>query len=149
MSTPPEFETRRLDILKKLEGQHFMHHIGFEILSVKPGEVMGEMPLPNFTRQQLGLLHGGVTATVADIVAGFAAYSVTPLHQHVVTADINIMYYRPGQGDRLRAVGRVRKAGSKLHFCESEIWVRQGEEWIQIAHSTSTMAVIDAAAPAK
>ncbi len=147
MSVTPDFESRRNDILKKLEGQHFMHHIGFEILSVEPGEVMGEMPLPNFTRQQLGLLHGGVTATVADIVAGFAAYSLTPLHQHVVTADINIMYYRPGQGDRLRAIGRVKKAGNKLHFCESEIWVRKEGEWIHIAQSTSTMAVIDTVPP--
>ena len=73
-----------------------MHHIGFSLTRIEPGQIEGEMDLPEFTRQQLGFLHGGVTATVADIVAGFAAYSLTPLDKHVVTADINIMYYKPG-----------------------------------------------------
>jgi len=142
MSEPADFESRRADILQKLEGQHFMHHIGFRITDIQPGEITGEMDLVAFTRQQLGFLHGGVTATVADIVAGFAAYSLTPLHQHVVTADINIMYYKPGTGNRLRAVGCVKKAGSKIHFCESEVWVEQEGDWQIVARSTSTMAVI-------
>jgi uncharacterized protein (TIGR00369 family) len=137
------FEIRRNDILKKLEGQHFMHHIGFNLTRIEPGEIHGEMDLPGFTRQQLGFLHGGVTATVADIVAGFAAYSLTPLEKHVVTADINIMYYKPGIGSKLKAIGQVKKAGSRLHFCESEIWVMNDqEEWELVARSTSTMAVI-------
>ncbi len=142
MTTPPDFEKRRADIFQKLQGQHFMHHIGFDLTAVEPGVVTGEMILQPFTRQQMGYLHGGVTATVADVVAGFAAYSLTPAEQHVVTADINIMYYRPGIGEKLRAVGRVLKAGSKIHFCESEVWVQQKDEWVLVARSTSTMAVV-------
>lgn len=133
---------QRARIQEKLKGQHFMHHIGFEITRIEKGHVEGEMPLAPFTKQQLDYLHGGVTATVADIVAGFAAYTMSPLDQNVVTSNLQVMYYYPGQGERLRAVGRVVKAGSRLHYCESEIFVyRQGEPTL-IAKATATMVVV-------
>jgi uncharacterized protein (TIGR00369 family) len=129
-------------IREKLKGQHFMHHLGFDLVEIGQGLIVGEMPLAQFCMQQLGYVHGGVTATVADIVAGFAAYSVSPLDRNVVTSNLHVMYYAPGQGERLRAVGRVLKAGSRLHYCESEVFVLQGGEYRLIARATSTMAVV-------
>ena len=137
-----DLNAHRERILEKLKGQYFMRHIGFELTEISQGLVKGSMPLADFAKQQLGFLHGGVTATVADIVAGFAAYSCSPLDKNVVTSSLNVMYYHPGEGERVEAIGRVLKAGSRLHYCESEIYVIKENEALLIARATSTMVVI-------
>ena len=90
----------------------------------------------------MGYVHGGITATLADIVAGFAAYTRTPLDRNVVTSSLHVQFFSPGYGDSLRAVGRVVKAGSRLHYCESDIWVVQNGEERLMARAISTMAVV-------
>jgi uncharacterized protein (TIGR00369 family) len=135
-------EAQRARIAEKLKGQRFMRHLGFEITRIDQGEVEGEMLLAEFALQQMDFVHGGVTATLADIVAGFAAYTCSPLDRNVVTSGLHIQYFAPGYGERLRAVGRVVKAGSRLHYCESEVYaVDTGGERL-IARAISTMAVV-------
>lgn len=135
-------EEHRARIAEKLKGQHFMRHLGFEITRIDAGEVEGEMPLAAFALQQMDYVHGGVTATVADIVAGFAAYTCTALDKNVVTSGLHIQYFAPGYGQKLRAVGKVTKAGSRLHYCESEVYVTDQAGERLIARAISTMAVV-------
>lgn len=119
-----------------------MRHLGFEITRIDAGEVEGEMPLETFALQQMDYVHGGVTATVADIVAGFAAYTCTPLDRNVVTSSLHIQYFAPGYGERLRACGKVVKAGSRLHYCESEVYACDAEGERLIARAIATMVVV-------
>jgi uncharacterized protein (TIGR00369 family) len=126
-----------------LTRQFFMKHMGFHIDTFASGRIEGELQMDQIHKQQHGMAHGGVTATIADIVAGFAAYTVVQPHQHVVTAELKVSYLNPGFGPTLRAVGRVLKAGSKLVFCESEVYsVGQGEPLL-IAKASATMAIIE------
>lgn len=139
----PVFADYEKRIREKLKGQHFMHHIGFDLTEIYAGKVVGQMPIAPFTKQQMGFVHGGVTATVADIVMGFAAYSLVGEHKHVVTADLRVSYFAPGVGNMLIAKGYVEKPGNMLHFCSAEIFVlNQLGEQILIAQASSTMAVI-------
>ncbi len=126
-----------------LERQAFMKHIGFELRVIEEGRTEGWLDIKEIHKQQKGLVHGGVTATVADIVAGFAAYTTVPADCHVVTAEIKISYFKAGVGDKLHAIGYVIKAGRKLNFCEAEVWSVKGEERTLIAKATTTMAVIN------
>lgn len=135
-------EEQRRRIAEKLIGQRFMHHLGFKITRIDAGEVEGEMPLADFSLQQMDYVHGGVTATVADIVAGFAAYTCSPLHQNVVTSSLHVQYFAPGYGSSLRAIGKVVKAGSRLHYCESEVYACDGQHKRLIARAIATMAVV-------
>lgn len=137
-----ELEAQQKRIARKLEGQHFMHHIGFEITRIDLGEVEGQMPIAPFSLQQMGYVHGGITATLADIVAGFAAYTRTSLEQNVVTSSLHVQYFAPGYGQSLRALGKVVKAGSRLHYCEREVYVLADGEERLIARAISTMAVV-------
>ena len=135
----PDFKAR---VSKFLERQHFMKLVGFELSVIGEGITEGWLELKKEHQQQTGLVHGGVTATLADIVAGFAAYTLVPEEQHVVTAEIKISYFNPGKGDRLYAKGWVVKQGRKLNFCEAEVWCYQGENKTLIAKATTSMAVI-------
>ena len=135
---PTDLETR---IRRKLLGQHFMHLIGADLTLIAPGRVEAELPLALAHQQQRGFVHGGVTATLADLVAGFAATTLVPDTHGVVTADLRISYLHPGVGQRLRAVGWVLKPGRRLHFCEAEVWCDD----LLIAKASATMAVVEPA----
>lgn len=128
-------------ILEKTTGQHFMHHIGFTLDRIEAGFVTGSMYNQEHIRQQAGFLHGGATATFADLVMGFAAYSLVGEDEAVVTADLRISYLNPGVGKLFRAEGQVIKNGRKLIFCEAEIFA----DHLLIAKASASMAVVSLA----
>lgn len=125
-----------------LERQHFMKHIGFELNVIEEGITEGFLILDELHLQQKGLVHGGVIATVADITMGFAAYTVVPEDQHVVTGELKVSYLNPGKGNRLRAKGWVLKQGRKINFCEAEVWCYEAEEAVLIAKASASMVTI-------
>lgn len=135
----PDFENR---IRKFLERQYFMHHIGFDLNVIEAGRTEGRLTFDQIHQQQRGFAHGGLVATLADITAGFAAYTLVPEDQHVVTAEIKVSYFHPGMGDSLFAKGWVVKPGSMIHFCEAEVWSQKEDEQLLIAKATTSMAVI-------
>jgi uncharacterized protein (TIGR00369 family) len=77
--------------------------------------------------------------TAADIVMGFAAYTVVPKNFGVVTVDLNVSFLNPGIGDELIAKGRVVKAGKSIVFCEAELFVRSLGSEVKTNRATSTM----------
>ncbi len=136
----PDYEQ---DIREKLERQEFMKLMGFEITKIEVGRIEGELNLAPHHKQHKGFTHGGVIATLADIVAGFAAVSLVPKDHNVVTAELKVSYFHPGVGEKLLAKGYVLKAGRKLNFCEAEVYVVKGDSPpLLIAKATTTMATI-------
>ncbi|TAE81600.1 MAG: PaaI family thioesterase [Bacteroidetes bacterium] len=130
-------------VKEKIGGNHFSQYIGIDIHRIAEGEIEATINLLDNHRQQMGFMHGGVTATLADVVSGFAAYTLVKRGQGVVTADLRVSYLNPGVGDKVYAKGYVIKAGSRMHFCEAEIWIFDGHgNRIDIAKSSSTMVVI-------
>lgn len=136
----PDF---RETILAHLERQEFMKHINCRLTVIEPGYVEAEIDLDVIHQQQIGLVHGGVTATIADVAAGFAGFTLVGPRQHTVTAELKISYFAKGRGRRLRAVGRVVKPGRSLHFCEVDVYCHdEDDRAVLIARATTTMAVI-------
>lgn len=137
----PDFRAR---LLKALERQFFMKLIGFHITKIEPGYIEGELQIEEKHLQQHDFLHGGLMATCLDIAMGFSAFTLLPADKAVVTADINISYYNPGDGVKLIARGWVDKPGSRLYFCEGEITVvdKKGNE-VLTNKAKSIMCVID------
>ncbi|SDL43951.1 uncharacterized domain 1-containing protein [Catalinimonas alkaloidigena] len=134
-------------IREKLKGQHFMHLIGFDLTEIREGHIEGWLTLEEKHRQQFGFVHGGVISTLCDIVAGFAAYSLVPPDCGVVTGELKISYFKPGLGERLHVVGRVLKAGRRIHFCEAEVYAHTGDKRDFIAKATTTMVVVKPTTP--
>jgi uncharacterized protein (TIGR00369 family) len=101
-------------------------------------------------RQHSGFVHGGVTATLADVVMGFASLSLVPRGHQVMTVELKVSYLNPGVGDRVLAHGWVLKQGQKLNFCEAELFcIKEADEPVLIAKASATMATIDPAAVQK
>lgn len=89
-------------------------------------------------RQQHGFVHGGVIATIADHTAGGAARSASGT-KDVLTVEFKINYLRPAQGERLRCVGTVLRAGKIAVVAESLVYCSQPEEEQLVAKLTETL----------
>jgi uncharacterized protein (TIGR00369 family) len=86
--------------------------------------VEAEMEVKPEHLQQNQFFHGGLLATMADVVMGFAAFTLLDGEHSVVTADLQVSYLLPGSGSILRAKGWVKKPGNQLHFCAAELFAK-------------------------
>jgi len=127
---------------RHLAKQKFMHHIEFSLHKIEAGYTEGDMKLKPIHHQQDGFAHGGLVASIADIVAGFAAYTLVGVDQHVVTGEIKISYFAKGDGDSLRAKGIVVKPGKRVNFCEAEVYSVKGTSETLIAKASTSMIII-------
>jgi uncharacterized protein (TIGR00369 family) len=128
----------------RLKSNHFINHIGLTLHKLDKGEAEIGINVEEFHLQQNGFLHGGVTATLADVATGIAAYTCCPEGKNVVTADLKISYLNPGTSKKVKAIGKVTKAGLLIFFCECEVFdIVEGEEDKLIAKATAIMVAVD------
>lgn len=116
---------------------------GVEVVVTMKPELIGNI------HQQI--LHGGVTATVLDVVGGLTAFagltasrddwSVEELQQRLTTLgtiDLRIDYLRPGRGQIFTGTGQVIRSGNRVSVCRMELHNEQGTH---IAFGTGTYMV--------
>lgn len=142
MSFTPKNPKFRERIKDQLTRQNFMHHMNFDLNVIEAGKMEGELEIQPIHFQQDGFVHGGVVATIADIVAGFSAVSLVGEDQGVVTGEIKISYFARGEGEKLKAIGKVVKAGKRMNFCEAEVFSVSNRVEKLIAKATTSMITI-------
>jgi uncharacterized protein (TIGR00369 family) len=123
--------------------QTIMATIGAAVQSVRRGEVEVVLPFSGKILQQHGFVHAGAVATIADSACGYAALSVMPADAAVLTTEFKIHLLSPAKGERLRAVGRVVRAGKKLVITIGEVFAEEGGASKQVALITASMMVVD------
>ena len=70
----------------------------------------------------LGMMHGGVAASMLDSFLGRAAFETSPPGHHVVTIQLNVHFIRPARpGDRLIADGSIEHSGRRTAVVRGEI----------------------------
>jgi uncharacterized protein (TIGR00369 family) len=114
----PEFERR---IRESFDRQKVMTLIGARLGSVEPGRVVIELPYRDDLVQQHGFVHAGIVSTIADSAGGYAGYSLMPAGSSVLSVEYRMHLLAPADGERLRATGRVVRAGRTLTVCELEV----------------------------
>jgi uncharacterized protein (TIGR00369 family) len=120
----------------------FIKYIGFEISKIEAGYLEGILEFKEFHAQQNGWLHGGITATILDMIQGFASYSMVEEGQKVVTVEAKISYFNPGEAQIFYSRGGVVKSGKRFHFCEAEIYYLKDTKEVTVAKGSATMAII-------
>lgn len=119
-----------------------MKLVGISLDRIDEGTTEATLLLKEEHLQQTGLVHGGVITTIADIVAGLAAYTLMPEDCHVVTAELKVSFFSPGKGQSLFAKGWVLKQGYRMNFCEAEVYAIDMGKKKLIAKCTTTMATL-------
>ena len=109
-------------VAKSFESQAFMKTIGAKLNSVDEGRVVISVDLKPSMMQQHGFGHAGVTFSIGDSAAGYAALTKMGKNQEVLTSEMKIHLMSPADGKILKAVGSVLKAGRRLLVVQSNIY---------------------------
>lgn len=100
--------------------------LGLELESLEPGHVVFWMAVKPRHKQMHGVVHGGVLATLADTVAAIAAYTMVPRGTQIATVEMKINFLEPVPDGRLKADGKVLRAGRNFIVTECEIFNDRG-----------------------
>ena len=133
------------EVYARFGANHFSRHLGLELISASEEEVVIGLPVQEQHLQNVGFVHGGILATLADVAMGFAAVARTRVDQHVLTGDLRVSYLNPGTGPYIYARGYALKAGRRLVFTEAEIYREADGERVLICKASGTMVVVDKA----
>lgn len=94
---------------------------GMTLERVAEGEVDVALEVEDRHRNLLGIVHGGVIATLADTATGLAYRTVLePGTQHVTT-QLSVTYLAAGRGGRILARGKVVKRGRRTGYAEADV----------------------------
>jgi uncharacterized protein (TIGR00369 family) len=117
-----DFSVNNFDkIFQSFENQTFMKTIGAKLDLVEEGKTIISVKLSPPLMQQHGFGHAGVTFSIGDSAAGYAALTKMGKPQEVLTSEMKIQLLSPASGEILKAVGSVLKAGRRLVVVQSNI----------------------------
>ncbi len=138
-----KFEPRDPDWDKKVRDsfarQTVMTTIGARIAALRPGYCEIELPFRRDLCQQHGFLHAGITTTIADSAAGYAAFSLMPRGSSVLTVEFKVNLMAPAAGDLFIGRGKVIKPGRTLLAVEAEVIARGPNGEKTVAQMLATM----------
>ena len=109
--------------------------IGFDLISVKPGEAVINFQATEAHSNPMGTLHGGVLCDIADAAMGIAYSANLDEGESFTTLELKINFLKPIWKARLLATGRVVKPGRTVGLVECDITDEKGN---LVARTTST-----------
>lgn len=126
-------------ISQSFEQQAFMKTLGAQLDLVEHGKVIISVCLKRSMMQQHGFGHAGITFSIGDSAAGYAALTQMGENQEVLTSEMKIHLLSPADGKILKAVGSVLKTGKKLIVVKSDIYSIKDEKEKMVATMLGTM----------
>ncbi len=126
-------------VAQSFESQAFMKTIGAELVLVEQGKVIITLKLKSSLMQQHGFGHAGVTFSIGDSAAGYAALTKMESHQEVLTSEMKIQLVSPSSGSMLKAIGSVIKAGRRLLVVKSDVYSVSDKKEKLVATMLGTM----------
>ncbi|WP_435006662.1 PaaI family thioesterase [Tundrisphaera lichenicola] len=116
--------------------RHFLESLGVKA----DGEGRLILEVAETHLRSLGLVHGGVIATLLDSVMGMAAARSSPVEHYLVTAQLNVNFIRPAlDGETLIAFADVRHVGRRTAVAQGEIRTDSGS---LVATSSATFVYV-------
>ncbi len=131
-------------IQRSFDAQTLMTTLGARMTRIDAGEIEITAPILPLALQQQGFGHAGLTFAIGDSAAGYAALTMLPLGNEVVTAEIKINLLAPARGDHLIATGKVIKAGRRICVVTSEVHAVTAGKRTCIAILQGTMVPVPA-----
>lgn len=119
--------------------QGMMSALQAQLISAASGRVVIRAPLLPHHSQQHGAAHAAVSFALGDSAAGYAALTLMPENQEVMTAEIKINLLAPAIGDHLEAIGEVMRAGRRLSVVRAEVFAITDQTRKSVALLQGTM----------
>lgn len=100
----------------------FARLLGIELDNVGSGTATLGLSIRPELKQNQGVVHGGVIASLIDTATAFAILSLLEPGEKVTTVDLTISYLRPITDGRIKAVAKVLRAGRRLLVVSAEVF---------------------------
>lgn len=134
-----------LDYLRAMERGELppppmMATMGFGMAEVEEGRVVFYADPDEYHYNPIGVVHGGLAATIADSVMGCAIHSTLPAGAGYTTLEFKINFVRPLTRDtgRVFCEGRTIHVGGRAATAEARLTDGEGRLY---AHATTTCMV--------
>jgi uncharacterized protein (TIGR00369 family) len=99
----------------------FARLLGIELEAIDRGIATLGLTIRHELKQNHGVVHGGVIASLIDTATAFAILSLLAPREKVTTADLTISYLRPLTVGRVTATAKVVRAGRRLFVVSAEV----------------------------
>ena len=93
------------------ERSHYALHNHIAITRIQPGEAEGELTVCQDSLNLLNVVHGGALFTLADTVAGTAAFTTG---RTCVTLDSSMQFLSAAKGDKVFCAAVPKKVGRTI-----------------------------------
>jgi uncharacterized protein (TIGR00369 family) len=115
--------------------------MGFAIAEIEEGRVVFAAAPAEYHYNPIGLVHGGMAATLLDSAMGCAVQSILPAGVGWTTLELKVSFIRPMSRDtgEVRAIGTLLHPGRQVATAEGRIEDGRGK---LLAHATSTCLVL-------
>lgn len=128
------------DLLDRGFAPHLLGgYMGVQVLACRDGRAHLRMPFRSHYLQNMGVVQGGVIATICDMTMAWAVLSqVYP--RHSPTIDLNVSYLRPVTEQDLDCEAFVLRAGRSVAYARAELTNPEG---VLVATATGSFLVRD------
>ncbi len=110
----------------------FLDELGFKVESAAEGHCRISVPVTSRIMNPYGVLHGGITFTLADTGMGIAAYTLLAPGERMTTVESSMRYLRPAKSGRIVAECRVIRRSNRFAITEAEV-LDEASEVIAVA----------------
>jgi uncharacterized protein (TIGR00369 family) len=129
---------------ENFQQQAFMKTLGAQINTGKPGEVEISFPFHPSLTQQNDFVHAGAITSILDSACGYAALSVAPEGQDVLSVEFKVNLLTPAVGENFVARAHVKRAGKTLIVCAADAFAKKNGEEKLVATMLATIMAIKA-----
>jgi len=122
MSTSKLTDSQRKRIEHALSTVPFAKLLGIKLDFVEPGDATLSLQIRDDFKQNAGVVHGGVVASLIDSATAFAILPLLNADERTTTVDLTISYLRPLTAGSMVARAKVLRAGKRLIVVSAELF---------------------------
>ena len=122
MSTSKLTESQRKRIEDALSTVPFAKLLGIKLDAIEPGDATLSLQIRDDFKQNAGVVHGGVIASLIDSATAFAIVPLLNADERTTTVDLTISYLRPLTAGSMVARAKVLRAGRRLIVVSAELF---------------------------
>lgn len=100
----------------------FARVLGIELDAIERGRAVVSLRLRDELKQNNGIIHGGVTASLIDTAAAFVILTQLEADQTTTTVDLTIHYLRPLTSGQATAHARIIRGGRRLIIAAVDVF---------------------------
>lgn len=114
--------------------------LGFDLVDVEEGRVVFAVEPGDQHYNPIGMVHGGLAATLIDSATGCAVHTTLPAGTGYTTTDVQVRFVRPITRDtgQIECVGQVVHRGRTLATAEARL--SAGDKLL--AHGTASLLIL-------